>query len=184
MKQRSLKPLALILSLFMIFFIFTPVASCEDSNILIDGKGIFIETHGEWQFSQGYLFMVKDVSDNGDVWVELSHDGIVLKDAILNEGDAFDYSHSSIKILSITLDGVYYGPEGELITFVPVYQYIDPALPAPVVTDPVNPIEDINSSSGNNETSENDTPGFSLMLTISAILFMFVLRTSKYSRKK
>ena len=175
MEQRELRPSLSILSLFLIFFICVFPVSAVNNDVLMDGKGIFIETKGEWQFSQGYLFVVKDVGDDGNVWVELLLDDVALKDEILDEGSVFIYSHNSKEILNITLDAVYYGPDGELITFIPVYQYLDPSLPAPV-------LEDSNSSSNvpnipveNNSTAEN-IPGFSFFMVILSMSFFVIFK--------
>jgi len=179
--KRELRPLLSILLLFLIFFIcvFPVSAANDDVRIrLIDGKGIFIETKGEWQFSQGYLFVVKDVSDDGNVWVELSLGGVALKDEILSEGSVFIYSHNSKEIFNITLDAIYYGPDGELITFIPVYQYLDPTLPAPVSEDPDSSPNVPNIPVENNSTAEN-VPGFSsVMAVLSMACFVIFKRFS------
>lgn len=184
MEQRELRPLLSILLLFLILFIcvFPVTAVNDDVRIrLMDGKGIFIETKGEWQFSQGYLFVVKDVGDDGNVWVELSLDGVSLKDEILGEGSVFTYSHNSNEILSITLDAVYYGPDGELITFIPVYQYLDPSLPAPVLGDPDSSPNVPNIPVENNSTAEN-TPGFSFVMAVLSMSFFVIFKRFSWEK--
>ncbi|ABE53279.1 Hypothetical protein Mbur_2428 [Methanococcoides burtonii DSM 6242] len=178
--KRVLRHLLSILLLFLIFFIYVCPVSAVKDDVLMDGKGIFIETKGEWHFSQGYLFVVKDVSDDGNVWVELLLDGVLLKDEILNEGSVFIYLHNSKEIFNITLDSVYYGSDGDLITFIPVYQYLDPSLPAPALNDSnVSSNSSSNVSNDpleNNSAPENNIPGFSFIMAILSMSSIVIFK--------
>lgn len=160
--------------LFVLFFFVLPVFGAQVKNeVLVNGTGIFIESGGSWEFSQGYVFVVKDVSEDGGAWVELSLEGVILKDEILYGGDQFVYSHDSIEIFNMTVDTVYYGPDGELITFIPVFQYLDPSLPAPVPED-----SEISSNGSDTPlipdgTPAESIPGFGLVMALSAMLVLF-----------
>ncbi|WP_440952546.1 hypothetical protein [Methanococcoides sp. FTZ1] len=167
---------ALILfSFLLISSTVIPVTGIQIKNtVLLDGAGIFIESGGSWEFSQGYVFVVKDVNEDGGAWVELSLDDILLKDAILYEGDYFVYSRGSSEIFNMTVDTVYYGSDDELITFKPVFQYLDPSLPAPELDNP-----DVSSNGSENplvpdDTTDENIPGFSILIAISSVMLLFV----------
>jgi len=152
-----------------------PVSGAQvNTEVLVDGAGIFIESGGSWEFSQGYVFVVKNVNEDGGAWVELMLNGFLLKDAILQEGDTFVYSHDSIEILNMTVDTVYYGPDAELITFKPVYQYLDPSLPAPVPEDPEISSNESDVSSIPDDGPDKNIPGFGLLMVVSSLTLVFI----------
>ncbi|WP_233084826.1 S-layer protein domain-containing protein [Methanococcoides orientis] len=143
----------------------------------MDGTSIFIETGSFWEFSQGYIFVIKDVNEDGGAWVELSRDGVSLKDEILYEGDIFVYSRDSIELFNMTVDTIYYGPDGDLVTFRPVFQYRDPLLPAPILEELEITLNDSDTSSEPDITSDNGIPGFGLITAMCCMVVVFICRS-------
>ncbi|WP_445476192.1 S-layer protein domain-containing protein [Methanococcoides methylutens] len=165
-----------LVSFLLIFALLTfPAFGAQVQNrVLVDGASIFIESGGSWEFSQGYMFAIKDVGEDGGVWVELSLDGSSLKDEVLYEGDIFVYSHDSIEIFNMTVDTIYYGSGVDLITFTPVFQYEDPSLPSPPPDDPKSSSNGSNTSSNPDENTADIIPGFGLTMAISCMIVLFI----------
>ena len=167
-----------VLLFILISFLVMPTLAVEAAEIrpevLLDGTGIFIESGDSWEFSQGYVFVVKDVNEDGGAWVELSLDGALLKDVILQEGDVFVYSRDSKEIFNMTVDTIYYGSDAELVTFKPVYQYRDIALPAPLPDEPENSSNDSEVPSIPDDPSDRNIPGFGLLMSLLSLTSIFI----------
>lgn len=135
---------------------------------LINGTGIFVGTGKSWDFHQGYSITIKSVNqESKQAWIKLSLNDEMIQESILSEGETLNYSRGS-KILELTLDTIYSNPGGELVTFKPVYQYIDPELPDPI-------FEKDNASTDENSENSSDTPtgsiaGFEITGAVFAIL--------------
>lgn len=156
-----------------------PVSAAQD-DVLLNGTGIYIETDDTWTFDQGYSFVIKGVNeDNNKVWVDLWLDGSSVQDMVMQPGDVFVYSTSSGEIINITLDSIYYGPEGELVMFKPVYQYLDPELPEPINVEPDEVNTSTNGSSGPEGDEDNKADGFEVPMTLLCLLFA-ILISRKY----
>ena len=85
----------------------------------IDSSGIL------WDLLEGYTLTMKDISVNGDeVWFELSKNGVIVKDEILNENLANTLIYSSGKgNISYLLDGVILGNYENAVEIKDVDQY-------------------------------------------------------------
>ncbi|WP_135644116.1 hypothetical protein [Methanococcoides vulcani] len=165
----------LVSFLFILLLLVLPVFGAQvKDEVLIDGANIFIETESFWEFNQGYVFIVKDVSEDGGVWVELSLEDVSLKDEVLYEGDIFVYSRDSIELFNMTVDTIYYGPGGDLVTFKPVFQYLDPSLPAPVRVNPEISQNGSDISPEPDVTPDNSIPGFCLITAMSCMVILFI----------
>ncbi|WP_167880994.1 S-layer protein domain-containing protein [Methanococcoides sp. AM1] len=161
--------------LIILSLLILPVLGAQvKAEVLMDGDSIFIETGSFWEFSQGYVFVIKDVNADGGVWVELSLDGVSLKDEVLYEGDIFVYSRDSTELFNMTVDTIYYGPGGDLVTFEPVFQYRDRSLPAPIPEDPDISLNDSNTSSEPGINPDNGIPGFGLVASICCMAVVFI----------
>lgn len=148
----------------------------DEDTVLINGTGIFLTTGDSWEFYQGYSLNVISVNqDQKQVWVKLLHNDELLQDDILSEGELFVYSKSS-EILNITVGTIYISPGGELITFKPVYQYLDDDYPEPEIKettdDPVQE-EDQNSSV---TPSSTRTDGFTIFQALACISALVLCR--------
>lgn len=170
----------LCIFIIVILMVFTGQTSAAEDDVLLNGTGIYIETGDAWTFEQGYSFVIRGVNeDNSKVWVDLWLDNNNTQDMIMQPGEMFVYSTSSGEILNITLDSIYYGPEGELVMFKPVYQYLDPELPEPSYIG----TEDINISTNSSSEPKGDedykVSGFEISMTILCLLFAILI-----SRKK
>jgi|LGVF01.1.fsa_nt_gb S-layer protein (TIGR01567 family) len=83
----------------------------------------------QWELLDGYLLTMKDIEevnwrcDVGDrVWLELSRDGSVLKDDILEPGDLFTYE-TGIEIVNCTVDCVFCGSCANVVKLRGMNQY-------------------------------------------------------------
>lgn len=166
----------IILFLFSCTFLITPASAAEHGDVLVNGTGTYLTTGERWTFYQGYVLVLKGVDQEGDrAWLELLLDDDSVKDMILQEGECFIYSWSSGEIFNITVDTIYSGPGGELVTFKPVYQYSNPDLPEPTPTEDAVLNGTVNESAAETETQVENTGGFAVslgVLVICAAAFM------------
>jgi len=161
-----------LIALLLLCSSLLPVASGAQNTVLMDGAGIFLTTGESWTFEQGYTLTVKSVNQGtNEAWLELSLNENILREGIFREKDTLVYSRET-EILNITVDTIYSSPTGELVTFMPVYQYLDPQLPAPETQDngqdgqsgehgPQTPVEDDDIFSA---------PGFGIVWALTAIV--------------
>ena len=78
-----------------------------------------------WELLNGYALTMKDIdiySDN--VWLELSEDGSVLKDDVLELDDFFVYE-TGVEIVNCTVDVVFHGTFGDMVKLADVNQYTE-----------------------------------------------------------
>lgn len=163
-----------------------PLIANDQKDIpLINGTGIFLTTGGSWNFYQGYVLSVRGVNlEQKQVWLRLFHENDLVKEAILSEGDVFVYSKDS-EILNITVSTIYISPEGELITFGPVYQYLDADLPKPVIVE-----GDSHNTGQHNESNVGDddisvtTDGFTIIMAFACISSIMAYRQIFKKNKK
>jgi hypothetical protein len=151
--------------------------STSNDTLLINGTGIFLTTGDSWDFYQDYSLNVRSVNqDRKQAWVKLLHDGELLQDDILSEGDIFVYSKST-EILNITVDTIYISPSGELITFKPVYQYLDKDYPEPEIeeiADNFSQEKDDQNFTGN--ASFAKTGGFTIFQALACVSAVILFR--------
>ena len=140
-----------------------PASALESDDVLVNGTGMYLTTGDSWSFYQGYELVFKGLSSSqgvDKVWIELLLNGETVDDTIIREGESFVYVRDSKEIFNITAGTIYSGSDGGLATFKPVYQYLDPTLSEPDMTqdpwsddnsnEPVN-----NSNSSTNDETEN-----------------------------
>jgi hypothetical protein len=102
------------------------------SDIILNGTGFYLTTGDSYGLSQGYIIKLKSVSSEGSVWLELELNNKILKSEITNLKSNFTYNKTNRTIISLKVDNIYSGSRDvNLVSFYPVYQYIDPELPAP-----------------------------------------------------
>ena len=143
-KETNLSPafsffLIASLVLSVLFYSMSPVLAADSekrlSIVLIDGSEVYVRSGSYHNFSQDYQLYVKGADNDGKrVWLELSREGVSLKDGIATEGSQFVYSHDSAEVLNLTVSKIYVGTDGVLVSFSPVYQYLDPELPMPQIS--------------------------------------------------
>lgn len=163
--------LAFITFLSLLACILIPVSALENDDVLVNGSGMYLTTGESWPFYQGYELVFKGLSSNkgeNKVWVELLLNGESMDDTIIHEGEYFVYTRNSKEIFNITVDTIYSGSEGGLITFKPVYQYLDPTLPEPDMMQDPESVDtsngSVNNSGSSNDDVTEDTSGFGAML--------------------
>jgi hypothetical protein len=150
----------------------------DSDTILVNGTGIFLTKGDSWDFYQGYSLNVKSVNlDQKQVWVKLLHDGELLQDDILSEGDIFVYSKST-EVLNITVDTIYISPGGELITFKPVYQYMDEDYPEPEIEETTNNSVQEDDQNLTETPSEVQTGGFTIFQALACISALILCRAA------
>ncbi len=166
-------------------FCFFMIVLCAGSTIasaaeviLEDGSAINIRTGDTKQLHQNYSLTVKYVNlDDKRVWISLQRNGESVKDDILGERETLEYSRDNSTILNVTLKQIYYGSEGELVTFEPVFQYFDPELSLSSGTgdNTTNPNEEQEIST--NPDSSNTIPGFGIAGTFLCLAGIYLLRS-------
>ncbi len=190
-----------IFSSVMIFFLFSIIVSFtalpaagddkHDNNerlsiILIDGDEIYVRSGNYYTLLQDYQIHVKGANSEGNrVWIELRRDDVFLEDAIVGKGDTFVYSNNSTEILNLTVETIYGGASGVLVKFSPVYQYLDPKLPAPQ-TESISPENSSDNNSSVSPVSKNQAEGFDIplfLLSIGAVLLMTGVFAGIYKKK-
>jgi len=162
-----------LIALLLLCSSLLPVASGSQDTVLMDGTGIFLTTGEPWTFEQGYTLTVKSVNQGtNEVWLELSLNENILREGIFREKDTLVYSREE-EVLNITVDTVYSSPTGELVTFMPVYQYLDPQLSAPEAQD--NGQDGQSGEHGSQTPVEEDdifsTPGFGIVWALAGVMF-------------
>ena len=85
----------------------------------------------QWELLNGYVLTMKDIESVGwsygggnKVWLELSRNGTVLKDDILDSDDFFVYE-IGIEIFNCTVDTVFRGTLGDMVKLADVNQYAE-----------------------------------------------------------
>ena len=155
----------------LLTYLSIPASASDDNDVLVNGSGLYLTTGDSWSFYQGYELVFKGLSSSqgeDKVWIELLLNGESVNDMIMREGEYLEYSRNSKKIFNITVDTIYSGSGSGLVTFKPVYQYLDPTLPKPDMTHGHGIVDDLNGSVNNSNLSNDDvienTSGFGVAL--------------------
>lgn len=119
----------LFISVFIIL-----ISGSASENVILDGTGFFLASGDSYGLSQGYVIKLKSVSNEGSVWVELELKDKLIKSEIVRLKSNFSYDKTNRTIISMKVDKIYSGSKDmKLVSFYPVYQYIDPDLPNPKI---------------------------------------------------
>lgn len=120
----------IVSGLFLIVIVTTAGSSVDDA--ILNGTGFFLTSGDSYGLSQGYVIKVKSVSNEGSVWIELESNDKLIKSEIVRLNSNFSYNKTNRTIISMKVDKIYTGyGDMKLVSFFPVYQYIDPDLPVP-----------------------------------------------------
>lgn len=145
-------------------------------DVLVNDSSIYLVTGNSWHFYQGYNLSIKGVNQEADsVWLELSLGNKILKTQVLGEGNNFTYQKNNRTILNITVNTIYAGDGEELVTFAPVFQYMDVELPAPVIPEDEIDDEQNNSLIDDISIGTNQIEGFTLVTAIPVSIIAAVL---------
>ena len=101
--------------------------------LIVDGSHFYKSADPDgmpWELMNGYVLMAKDLEDtpygwyHGDdkVWLELSKDGIVLKEGILESGDLFEY-RNGLESVDCMVEAVFRGTLANVVKLKNVNQY-------------------------------------------------------------
>ena len=122
-----------IFTLIVSIFLFASTASGA-GDIILNGTSLYVTTGGSYGLYQGYTVTLKSVSNDGSAWLELTSNDTFVKSEIVYINGFFTYNKTNRTILSLRLDKIYSGSNDEkLVSFFPVYQYIDPDMPSPEI---------------------------------------------------
>jgi len=145
-------------------------------DVLVNDSSIYLVTGNSWHFYQGYNLSIKGVNQEaGSVWLELSLGNKILKNQVLGEGNNFTYQKNNRTILNITVNTIYAGDGEELVTFAPVFQYMDVELPAPIIPEDEIDDEQNNSLIDDISIGTNQIEGFTLVTAIPISIIAAVL---------
>lgn len=121
--------------------LFFATSASAAGDIIINGTSFYLSTGDSYGLSQGYIISLKSVSNDGSAWIELTSGDMFVKSEIVHIKEYFTYNKTNRTILSLRLDNIYSGSnDTNLVSFFPVYQYIDPDMPAPKIINEI-PIE-------------------------------------------
>ena len=189
---RIFERIVVILVLISVSLTCFPISAgaSEDNEVLVNGSGIYLTIGDSWSFYQGYELLFKGLSSSqgGDkVWIELLLNGKSVDDTVMREGEYFVYTRNSNEIFNITVNTIYSGSDGGLVTFRPVWQYLDPTLPKPDMTKDHGMVDNSNGHVNNsNSTTDNETEntgGFGAVLFFlcmsAAAIFKFKTRQKR-----
>jgi S-layer protein (TIGR01567 family) len=103
-----------------------------DGSILIDSESHLLPTATEpygmsWNLSEGYMLTVPDISlDGEEIRLQLSKNGVVVKEKILNKDYASTFTYTAdIGGINCMVDRVFRGGEANAVKLVNVNQYSD-----------------------------------------------------------
>ncbi len=162
-----------IFSLVVFIFIFASSASGA-SDILLNGTSLYISTGDSYGLFQGYIITLKSVSNDGSAWIELTSSDMIVKSEIVRIKEFFTYNKTNRTILSLRLDNIYSGSnDTNLASFFPVYQYIDPDMPAPKKIDQT-PIETPGQENNIEVPQQNAVPEPAIVV-IGVLFILFIL---------
>ena len=158
------------LALSLIILAFSGSAA---SDIILNGTGFYLSTGDSYGLSQGYVVRLKSVSNEGSVWLELESNDKIVKSEIIHLKGYFTYNKTNRTILSFRVDNIYSGSkDNNLVSFYPVYQYIDPDMPAPKIIE-ITPVKTPDQDNNRAPPPKQSNPEF--MILIAGIIFIIVL---------
>jgi hypothetical protein len=129
-----------IVTLVVLFIFFVPYGSASD-DILLNGTSFYLSPGDSYGLYQGYIITLKSVSSDGSAWVQLASNDILVKNEIVRIKNFFTYNKTNRTIVSLKIDTIYSGPnDNNLVSFFPVYQYMDRDMPEPIITK-ITPLE-------------------------------------------
>ena len=113
-------------------------SDANGTTLLVDGSHFYKSADPDgmpWELMGGYVLTMKDLEDAyytyygwhyyygaGKVWLELSKDGIVLKEDILESGDLFKY-RSGLESVDCVVEAVFRGTLADVVKLKNVNQY-------------------------------------------------------------
>jgi len=164
-----------LFTLVVLIFIFTSHAS-GTSDIILNGTSLYLSTGDSYGLFQGYIITLKSVSNDGSAWIELTSSDIIVKSEIVQIKEYFTYNKTNRTILSLRVDNIYSGSNDKnLVSFFPVYQYIDPDMPTPELVEiiPFETPEQENNSISPQQKTVSETA--IAVIGVFFILFMFYI---------
>jgi len=94
---------------------------------------IYLTTGDSFTLYQGYVLSVKSVSMDL-VWLQLTLNNRMVESGVVKVKDSLVHNKSNITILSVKVNNIYAGAEGQKLVSLSVHQFIDPTLPLPNIT--------------------------------------------------
>ncbi len=160
--------------LYSLFFLLILASlSHGATDILLNGSAIPLVTGDSYAFYQGYVLTLKSV--HGDsAWLQLTENNRIVKSEIVEINGYFVYNRTNRTILSARIDNIYSGSsEQSLVSLYPVYQFTDPDMPLPNVTENM-PLDNQGQSMQNNSSDRISTPEEPVIWALG-IVFILIL---------
>jgi hypothetical protein len=161
----------------LVVFIFLLASSASGaSDIILNGTSVYLSTGDSYGLYQGYVITLKSVSNDGSAWLELTYNDTFIKSEIVHIKGFFTYNKTNRTIISLRVDNIYSGSSDKnLVSFFPVYQYIDPDMPKPEIikTIPAGTPDPVNNSVPPKQKAVPETA--ILVIGIFFILFIFYI---------
>ncbi len=158
----------------LVVFIFLLASSAYGaSDILLNGTGFYLTTGDSYGLYQGYIITLKSVSNDGSAWLELTYNDTFIKSEIVHIKGFFTYNKTNRTILSLRVDNIYSGSnDNDLVSFFPVYQYIDPDMQAPKIID-TTPSETHGQENNSTPPKQNAVP--ETVIAVIGIFFILLI---------
>lgn len=160
-------------SIVAVSLFFLAFSGSGSSDILLNGTHYYLSSGDSYGLYQGYVLTLKSVGNEGSVWLELRKNDTIVKSDIVHQKEFFTYNKTNRIILSIKVDTIYSGSKDQkLVSLFPIYQYADPDLPLPRITE-ITPSETTDKENyGTNPPKETlQEP----MILAAAIILLFVI---------
>jgi hypothetical protein len=164
-----------LFTLVVSIFIFATTASAA-SDIILNGTSLYLSTGDSYGLYQEYIITLKSVSNDGSAWIELTYNDTFIKSEIVHMKGFFTYNKTNRTIISLRIDNIYTGSgDKNLVSFFPVYQYIDPDMPTPEIIDiiPARTPDPVDNSVPPKQKAVPETA--IMVIGIFFILFMFYI---------
>ncbi len=117
-------------ALYSILFLLIAGSAANDTLLNTD---IYLATGDSYGLYQGYILSLKSASE-GSVWLELWENDKIVKSEIVANNGYFIYNKTNRTILSVKIGNLYSGSQEQNLASLFIQQFLDPDLPAPVIT--------------------------------------------------
>ncbi|NJD51433.1 MAG: hypothetical protein FIB07_01035 [Candidatus Methanoperedens sp.] len=167
-----------IVSSLVVSLIILTLSGSAANDIILNGTDFYLSTGDSYGLSQGYVIKLKSVSNEDSVWLELESNDTIVKSEIIHLKEYFTYNKTNRTILSLKVDNIYSGSKDtNLVSFFPVYQYIDSDMPVPKIIE-ITPVKTPEQTNYSAPPKEQPIPEFIIWITgvILVIALFYIVR--------
>ena len=165
-------------SIVAVSLLFMAFSGSAASDIILNGTHYYLSSGDSYGLYQGYILTLKSVSNEGSVWLELRAYDTIVKSDIVHQNEFFTYNKTNRTILSIKVDNIYSGSKDQkLVSLFPIYQYVDPDLPSPEITE-ITPSEILinENYSANPQKGTLQEPVILAALIVLLLVLFYIVR--------